>query len=66
MKGDSHIFYIVWMRVTRGRVNTGAIFGGGVVLKNRGDGVVPALSYFDLKPNTSLMKYKDNMFVLIN
>jgi hypothetical protein len=28
------------------------IFGGGVIPKNRGDGVTPDSSYFDLKPNT--------------
>jgi hypothetical protein len=37
-----------------GEVNTGAIFGGGVIPKNRGDDVAPTSSYFDLKPNTSL------------
>jgi hypothetical protein len=34
-------------------MNTGVIFGGGVILKNRGDGFAPASSYLDLKPNTS-------------
>jgi hypothetical protein len=35
-------------------VNTGVIFGGGVIPKNRGDGVAPDSSNFDLKPNTPL------------
>jgi hypothetical protein len=54
MEGDDHSFYIVWMRVTWVEVNTGVIFGGGEIQKNRGDVVAPALSYFDLKPNTLL------------
>jgi hypothetical protein len=33
-------------------VNTGVIFGGDVIPKNRGDGGAPDSSYFDLKPNT--------------
>jgi hypothetical protein len=33
-------------------VNTGVIFRGGVIPKNRGDGGVTDSSYFDLKPNT--------------
>jgi hypothetical protein len=35
-------------------MNTGVIFGGGVIQKNRGDGVAPDSSNFDLKPNTPL------------
>jgi hypothetical protein len=33
MEVGDHIFYSVWMRVTRGEVNTKAIFGGGVIKK---------------------------------
>jgi hypothetical protein len=33
-------------------VNTEVIFGGGVILKIRGDGGAPDSSYFELKPNT--------------
>jgi hypothetical protein len=33
-------------------VNTGVIFGGGVIPKNRGDDGAPDSSYFDIKPNT--------------
>jgi hypothetical protein len=40
------------MRVTWGEINTGVVFSGSVILKNRGDDIVPALSHFDLKPNT--------------
>jgi hypothetical protein len=36
-------------------VNTGVIFGGGVIPKNRGDGDAPDSSYFNLKPNTPLV-----------
>jgi hypothetical protein len=32
-------------------VNTGVIFEGGVIPKNRGDSGAPDSSYFDLKPN---------------
>jgi hypothetical protein len=35
-------------------VNTGVIFGGGVIPKIRGDGGAPDSSYFDLKPNTPI------------
>jgi hypothetical protein len=35
-------------------MNTGVIFEGGVIPKNRGDGGAPDSSYFDLKPNTPL------------
>jgi hypothetical protein len=40
------------MRVTWGELNNRVIFGGGVILKNQGGGVAPALYYFNLKPNT--------------
>jgi hypothetical protein len=49
-------------------MNTKIIFGGDTILKNRGDGVTPTLSYFDLKPNTSLMWSKEvdlNVFIPI-
>jgi hypothetical protein len=36
-------------------MNTRVIFGGGVIPKNRGDGVAPDSSNFDLKPNTPLV-----------
>jgi hypothetical protein len=35
------------------KVNPIVVFGGGVIPKNREDGVVHASSHFDLKPNTS-------------
>ena len=35
-----------------GELNTGVVFDGGVIPKNRGDGVAHASSQFDLKPNT--------------
>jgi hypothetical protein len=55
MEGDGHSFYSVWMRVTWGEVNTGVIFGGGIIQKiEETMYVAPALSYFDLKPNTLL------------
>jgi hypothetical protein len=34
-----------------GEVNTDAIFGGDVISKYREDGVAPASSYFNLRPN---------------
>jgi hypothetical protein len=49
-------------------MNTKIIFGGDTILKNRGDGVAPTSSYFDLKPNTSLMWSKEvdlNVFIPI-
>jgi hypothetical protein len=39
-------------------VNTGVIFGGDTIPKNRGDAVAPDSSYFDLKPNTPLVVVK--------
>jgi hypothetical protein len=33
-------------------MNTGVIFGDGVIPKNRGNGDAPDSSYFDLKTNT--------------
>jgi hypothetical protein len=43
---------------TEGEVNTGVIFRGGVIPKNRGDDDASDSSYFDLKSNTpsSLVK----------
>lgn len=36
----------------QGEVNSGVVFGDGVIQKNGRDGVAPDLSHFDLKPNT--------------
>jgi hypothetical protein len=55
MEWGGHIFYSVWLRVKRGEVNTGVIFGGGVIPKNRRDGGDLDSSYIDLKPNTLLV-----------
>lgn len=47
---------VLFERESRGNeLNIGLIFSGGVMLKNRGDGVVHTSSFhFNLKPNTFL------------
>jgi hypothetical protein len=55
MEEDGHIFYIVWMRVTRKLDEHQSIFifwWRRGPKKNRGDGIAPASSCFDIKPNT--------------
>jgi hypothetical protein len=50
---------------SRGEMNPGVIFGGGVIPKNRGDGVAPDSSNFDLKPNTPLMNEGGHVWLVI-
>jgi hypothetical protein len=52
-KGAATISIVFGRESRGGEVNTGVIFCGGMIPKNRGDDVVPVSSYFDLKPNTS-------------
>jgi hypothetical protein len=53
---EAAMFSIVFgWKSSRGEVNTGVIFGGGVIPKNWGDGGTPDSSYFDPKPNTPYM-----------
>jgi hypothetical protein len=57
-KGTATIFIVFGWELCRGDVNTGLVFGGGVIPKNRGDDVIPASSHFNLKPNTSMCFYQ--------
>jgi hypothetical protein len=50
--GAATFFIVFGWELSRGEVNTGVIFRGGVIPKNWGDSVAPDSSYFDLKPNT--------------
>lgn len=49
----------------KSELNIRVIFCGDVISKNRGDGVVPTSSYFDLKPNT-LSVFTTNNFLLLS